>query len=175
MKRSSYGLWPVAMFVFCLLAVAACSSEEVPESMTAPELTLPDLEGREVRLSDYKGRVVVLNLFATWCPPCREETPDLVELQKRHDPADLTVIAVSMDKDGTGTVKAFVRKYKINYPVLYAGDRAGDVAEKLGGIRGVPTSFIIDRQGMIVQRVVGAPPGDFWERAVKGLVAKKDS
>ena len=113
---------------------------------TAPAWTLPDAHGRTVQLADLRGKVVILNFWATWCPPCLKEIPEFIALQEKYGPAGLVVVGVSMDEEPS-TVAAFVGRSKINYPVVLATPL---VAASYGGVRVVPNTFVIDRTGKIV-------------------------
>jgi len=111
----------------------------------APDFAAPDLAGHAVRLSALRGKVVVLNLWTTWCPPCREEMPSLRD-------RDFQLLAVSQDEDGSKTVEPFVRQLGITFPVLLDPER--QVGERYG-VWGYPETFIIDRNGYVVERVIG--------------------
>lgn len=159
------------MAAFLLLAAGwTCSPTGSQVPGPAPDISLPDLKGRTVRLADFTGRVVLLNFFATWCGPCRREIPDFIELQKKHGPAGLTIVGISLDWSGVHNVRRFCQARGINYPVLMAGDRSREIKAKVGGFRGIPTTFIIDRKSMIVGKVTGAPDKRFWENKIKKLL-----
>lgn len=133
----------------------------------APGWELQDLDGKTVRSSDFKGQVVVLDFWATWCPPCRAEIPGFVELQKKYQAQGLVVIGVSVDQAGSDTVKPFAKKLGINYPVVLA-DAKIDAA--YGGIDALPTTFIIDRAGRIVKQHVGFTEKSEIESEIKLLL-----
>ncbi|MEW6266866.1 MAG: TlpA disulfide reductase family protein [Thermodesulfobacteriota bacterium] len=149
---------------------AACGSSSPPGPEQATTIVLPDLTGQEVSLSKFKGRVILLNFWATWCPPCVAEVPDFVDLQNEFGPLGLSVVGVSMDSDDVSEVKAFTRKYRVNYPVLYAGKKAKETVRKIGGMRGIPTTLLIDRQGRVVQKITGAAPKETWAKEIKRLL-----
>lgn len=126
-----------------------------------PDVTLQDLEAKDVTLSQYKGQVVLVNFWATWCGPCRIEIPWLIEFQKKYGPRGFTVLGVAMDDEGKKVVEPYVQKERfdangqqtaINYPILLGNE---DVAEKLGGLIGLPTSMLISRDGKKVKTIVG--------------------
>lgn len=120
--------------------------------LLAPDFALRDLNGAPLRLSDLRGKAVVLNFWATWCPPCRAEIPWLVAMQKQYGPQGLQVVSVSMDEaDGTD-VQQFVRRNGINYPVLL-GDT--HVASLYGGVQVLPTTYYISRSGHVLAFVSG--------------------
>jgi len=129
----------------------------------APDWQLPGLDGKTVKLSDFKGKVVVLNFWATWCPPCRKEIPDLIALHKKHG-NDLVVVGVSLDENGPAAVKSFVAKNGINYPVVMGDQRT---ASAYGGITAIPTTFVIDREGRIVGGIQGGADLSGFEAAIK--------
>jgi peroxiredoxin len=124
------------------------------EGMFPPAFTLPDLDGVQVSLSDYEGKVVVLDLWATWCPPCRQEIPFLVQLYEEFKDQGLVVVGVGLDQGGAGTLKPFVDENGVTYPIL-VGDR--DV-QGAYGVTGIPTTFVIGRDGRIVSKHVGYHP-----------------
>jgi peroxiredoxin len=126
----------------------------------APDFTLPNLESQMVSLSAFRGKVILLNIFATWCPPCVEEMPSMQKLYMALNGEDFEILAVSIDTDGARTVAPFMRKHKLNFPALT--DTEG-VIKRLYRIRGIPESYIIDRSGKVVDKVIGprdwASPG----------------
>ncbi len=149
----------------CLTTLSA-SAAPAPQS-AAPGWQLQDLQGKSVKLSDFKGKVVLLNFWATWCPPCREEIPDLVSLQKQYAAQGLVVLGVSMDEGGPARVAAFAKKYAINYPVVMGTD---EVSDAYGGIQVLPTTFIIDRKGNVVDGLQGATDRAGFEEKIKPVL-----
>ena len=131
-----------------LAALLAGNSSSAAESKTpAPNWQLSDVDGKPVKLSDFKGKVIILDFWATWCPPCRAEIPGFVAIQKKYADKGLTVVGVSVDQQGASVVKPFMQQLKMNYPVVLANAKMiGDY----GDIGSIPTTFIIDRQGNIV-------------------------
>ena len=133
-------------------------------------ITLKDLKGNPVTLSQFKGKVIVLNLWATWCGPCRKEIPDLIKLQAAY-PQDVAVIGVVvLDKFGE-KVTSFVRDFGITYPVLDGNDRE-DFEDGFGPFWGLPTSFVIDRQGRLQKKHQGQVTRQQLEREIKPLIAQ---
>jgi thiol-disulfide isomerase/thioredoxin len=116
----------------------------------APEFTLASTEGKDIKLSDYKGKVVIVDFWATWCGPCRRGIPDLIDIQKQYG-NDVVVIGISLDEN-KGLVLPFAQKIGINYPVVYGNL---EVTQQYGGVEGIPTSFIINKNGDIVDKHVG--------------------
>ena len=133
----------------------------------APVWVLRDVEGREVKSSDYLGKVVVVDFWATWCPPCRKEIPDYIAWQKKYAERGLVILGLSLDEAPSSDVKAFGAKMKINYPLLMA-DAA--TAEAFGGVEGLPTAFVIDREGNIRHRKVGLSDPEAYEKLIASLL-----
>ena len=136
----------------------------------APDFSLPDLAGQKVTLSSYRGKVVLLDFWATWCVPCRDEIPHFIELQNRYGDQGLQIIGVSMD-DGPEPVRDFQKSFKMNYPVLMGNAKTGEL---YGGILGLPVSFLIGRDGRIVARHIGATSPAVFEKEIMGLLRGRD-
>jgi thiol-disulfide isomerase/thioredoxin len=168
------GLVPVVALA-ASLAVTLSARSAPPEdginaagnAAAAPNWELKDLDGRTVRSSDFKGKVVVLDFWATWCGPCRAEIPGLVALQKEHSPEGLVIVGASVDEGGASTVKQFTEKLGVNYPVVLADEKA---QQAFGGIEAIPTTFIIDRAGRIVKKDFGFTDKDEFEQEIKPLL-----
>lgn len=138
---------------------------EAPKAgSAAPDFTLPDLKGKGVQLSSFKGKAVVVDFWATWCEPCKIEMPWLVDLQKKYGPQGLQIIGVAMDDADEQTIEAFARKMGVNYPVL-KGTEA--VADQYGGLEGLPATFFLDRSGKIVDVAVGLTSQSVLEDSIK--------
>ncbi len=136
----------------------------------AADFKLKTLEGKEIKLSDYRGKIVILDFWATWCPPCRKGIPDLISLQEEFK-KDLVVIGISLDQQKTiKDLKPFIENYKINYPVVLGDEK---VVNDYGGISAIPTSFIIDQKGNIVDSHVGLVPKTVYSDKIKVLLKKK--
>jgi peroxiredoxin len=118
----------------------------------APDFQLKSLNGKQVRLSDFRGKAVLLNFWATWCAPCKIEMPWFVDLQKQYAAQGLQVIGVAMDDSGEEAIAKFAKEMGVNYPVLIGKESVGDA---YGGVEFLPTTFFIDRRGKIVDRVFG--------------------
>ena len=136
----------------------------------APDFTLLTPGGKEVKLSDYEGKVILLDFWATWCPPCIKSVPDLIAIHNEFD-GQAVVIGVSLDKE-TNTAKdvaPFIERFQINYPVVM-GDKA--VANAYGGVEAIPTLFIIDQKGNIVNKHIGFSEKSKYVAEIKKLLGK---
>jgi len=166
--------------VWLPLAVAAFGTVAVPQFLPsgdvaiaapkeAPDFALPRTgDGKTVKLSDFKGKVRIVNFWATWCPPCRAEIPHFVSMYKDLKGKGVEIIGISLDQKGDAAVAPFVKENKMNYPVVL-GDE--NVVSAYGGIRGIPTTFIVDRQGRIVKKFVGLPASS--EEGIKDAFMKE--
>ena len=139
---------------------------EAAQRKALPEVTIRDLAGTSWRLSDHRGQVLLLNFWATWCPPCREETPGLVRLSKSYPQSALTVIGLSMDDGRPSVVRQFVSSYKIPYPVSMPGDNfaLASLAHAL------PTTLLIDKEGRVAKTYVGATSEKVFRADVDALL-----
>jgi peroxiredoxin len=127
----------------------------------APNFSLQDSDGRSVQLSDYRGKVVLLNFWATWCGPCKVEIPWFMEFERKHKDRGFAVVGVSMDEDGWQVVKPFASKLGINYRILLGSD---SIAQLYGGVDSLPTTFIIDREGRIAAVHIGLVSKSSYEK-----------
>jgi len=133
------------------------------KGVPAPNFTFPGLDGKKVSLADYKGKVVLLNIWATWCAPCVAEMPSMEKLYQELKDEDFELLAVSVDESGVEVVTPFMKKHKLSFPVLL--DTQGDI-KSLYQLTGIPESFIMDKDGIIVEKVIG--PRD-W--AASGVIS----
>jgi peroxiredoxin len=158
----------------CLLGLyvagrrAAQKPKATASGNSAPDFTVTDIDGNKLSLSDYRGKVVLLDFWATWCTPCRAEIPHFVEMQQKLGPQGFQVIGISMD-DEAKPVKEFSQQFKINYPVSIGDDK---LAQSFGGVLGLPVNFIIDRDGRIIGKYLGATETSVFDKAVGDLLAK---
>jgi thiol-disulfide isomerase/thioredoxin len=155
-------------------SAAANSPADAPAGAglkAAPEWHLKDVDGRPVSSADFKGKVVVVDFWATWCPPCRSEIPGYVALQKKYAKDGLVIVGVSVDQGGPAVVRKFVEKFGVAYTILMA-DAA--VIQAFGGIDAIPTTFLIDRDGNIRDRKVGAIATAAYEKRILKVLAPPD-
>ena len=145
----------------------ASDANQIESPKPAPGWELKDLDGKTVHSSDFKGKIVVLDFWATWCQPCRAEIPGFIELQKKYQGQGLAIVGISVDQAGLDTIKSFAKKLGINYPVVLT-DAKIDAA--YGGIDGLPTTLIIDRSGRIVKRHLGFTEKSEIESEIKPLL-----
>jgi len=128
------------------------TTEPIQPGLKMPNFTFPDINGREVSLSDHRGKVVLVNVWATWCPPCRQEMPSMQSLYEKFKGENFEILAVSIDSEGREAVAPFMRKMNLTFPALLD---PGETIRSLYGITGVPESFIIDKQGILVEKIIG--------------------
>jgi thiol-disulfide isomerase/thioredoxin len=178
----------VAVGVIALLAVMVWADHKFPAARMpasgagsaspaiaeAPTVAMKGLSGNDVTLQQYKGKVVLVNFWATWCAPCKSEIPMLIDLQQKYGPRGFSVLGLSMDEDGIKAVQPFLDKERfdvngqkeaINYPIVFAND---SIAEKFGGIVGLPTSLLFGRDGKGVEKIVGPIEYDTISKAIEG-------
>lgn len=130
----------------------------------APDFTLETLDGKTVRLSELRGKAVLVNFWATWCGPCKIETPWLVEMQNQYGSQGLQIIGVAMDDSGKDEIAKFAKEMRMNYPVLLGKEAVG---EAYGGVGFLPESFFVGRDGKIVDKIMGLQGKDEIEEAIK--------
>ena len=136
----------------------------------APDFALKDADGRTVRLSDYRGKVVLLNFWATWCGPCKIEIPWFMELEQENKDRGFAVLGVAMDEGGWDAIKPFLAELRVNYRTLLGTDM---VAQQFGGVEALPTTFVIDREGRIASTHVGLASKSDYENDIKALLAQR--
>jgi peroxiredoxin len=133
----------------------------------APEFTLKDVDGKSVNLSDYKGKVVLLNFWATWCGPCKIEIPWFVDFEQKYKDRGFAVLGVAMDDEGLEIVKPYLEKSKVNYRIVLGND---SVATMYGGIESLPTTFVLDRDGRIASTHIGLVSKSDYENEIQQLL-----
>lgn len=165
-----------AFVVSILVSVLVCAcgggreDQSGSASRAAPDFALKDLKGGICRLADLKGKVLILNFFATWCGPCRQEIPDLIRIYEKFQDKGLEIIGVSLDQDGEAVLRPFIKRYGITYTIVL-GTR--EVVLDFGGVEGIPTTFFIDHNGSISNYFVGLRPGYVIEESVRKLLKRR--
>jgi thiol-disulfide isomerase/thioredoxin len=148
-------------------AAAPAGSAALPVISTAPAWSLTTLDGKPVSSEQLKGKVIVVDFWATWCGPCIHEIPGYIALQKRYAERGLVVVGISVDQQGADVVSKFVSDRAINYPIAMA---TPEVIAAFGGIEGIPTTFLIDREGQLRHRKVGAMETADYEKLILGAL-----
>ncbi len=143
----------------------AAKTKRPSDAVLAPNFTIDGLKGGKVTLYEHKGKIIILDFWATWCPPCKAEIPDFIALQNQYRSSGLVIIGAAIDDPNK--VANFAKKAGINYIV---GLATQDTASIYGGVRGIPTTFVIDREGYIVRQYVGFRPKETFEQDVKDLM-----
>jgi peroxiredoxin len=174
MKRDPLIIILVALVIALMLAVGLRMSRRPRQAQliqmkgdVAPDFTLQSLDGKTVHLSDYRGRAVLPNFWATWCAPCKIEMPWFVELQKQYGPVGLQIIGVAMDDASPKDIAAFAKEMDVNYPVLIGKEAVGDA---YGGVQFLPESFYIDRSGKIMDKAFGLKGRGEIEEDVRKII-----
>ncbi len=188
MREQRLGLAKIAMLgaltlvIAALLGWTATSSKSVLQAGAqvkqegkrnqAPDFSLRDSDGRTVHLSDYKGKVVVLDFWATWCGPCKVEIPWFTEFERSKKDQGFAVLGVAMDEDGWSAVKPFLKDLNVNYRVVLGDDKT---TELYGGIEALPTTYLIDREGRIAATHIGLTPRKEFENAIDQLLHNSEA
>jgi thiol-disulfide isomerase/thioredoxin len=167
----------IAAVVFGIISIMTAPKKIVPlkeEEIVkkrifkpAPDFALMDINGAEKRLSDFKNKVVILDFFATWCSPCRDEIPHFIDLYTRYRDRGLEIVGVALDWNAMRIVPVFSEDNGINYTVLIGNEEVSDL---YGGIAALPTTFILDRDGNIVKRYVGYRDKEVFEKDIEELL-----
>ncbi len=161
-KTAGYALFALIFMVGCAQKTSAAK-----KSGDVVDFTFQTLDGNTYKLSDFRGKIVIVNFWATWCPPCRKEMPYFVKLQEKYRD-DVQFIGLDVN-ESADKVKAFVEALGVNYII---GFSTPEIESRFGGITGLPTTFIIDREGRVVERIIGSRPETWFQRRLKALVGK---
>ncbi|MDO8541443.1 MAG: TlpA disulfide reductase family protein [Opitutaceae bacterium] len=146
---------------------AGAKTASLPVIAPAPAWKLQDVNGATVSSEQFKGKVVVLDFWATWCTPCVKEIPGYIDLARKYEKDGVVIVGVSVDQAGPEVVKAFAAKHKVNYPLVMADE---GIVAAFGGIEAIPTTFLIDRQGQIRDRKEGLAETDEYEKRIVSLL-----
>ena len=155
-------------FILIASLVLVCFPARAQPSKQAPPLALKDIRGRQFRLSDYKGKVVLLNFWATWCPPCRTEIPDLIKMQRQYRAQGLRLIGITYPPEKTSDVRRFMRRLRVNYRVAM-GTKATKAL--FTSSETLPMTIVIDREGAMRDVVEGIMYADEFDKKVKPLLS----
>ena len=136
---------------------------------TAPDFSLERMSGETFRLSDHRGEIVVVNFWATWCPPCRKEIPGFIQLQKEFGTEGMTIVGISLDDQGFESVQPYAEEMGINYPLVVGSDR---LTRKYGGVRALPTSFVVGPKGTVQYARPGFLPEAELRRQLQPLLKR---
>jgi len=172
MKRNPLALVVVALVVAAMLFIGlrlarrsgANSGTRITQATVAPDFSLESLDGKHMRLSDWRGKAVLLNFWATWWRPCKIEMPWFVELQRQYGPQGLQIVGVAMDDASREDIAKFAKEMGVNYPILLGKEAVGDA---YGGVPAMPESFFIGRDGKVVDRIIGLKGKADIEEAIK--------
>jgi peroxiredoxin len=139
------------------------------EGKQAPGWELEDASGSKVKLSDFEGKIVLLDFWATWCPPCVQEIPGFIKLHEKYKDKGVAVVGVSLDQGGWQAVKPFIEKHKVTYPIVLGNMEVAQAYE----IQPIPTTFILDPSGKIVNTLIGYHPPEVFEKEIEALLEKQ--
>ena len=151
------------------IIIAASAASVLAQEAKAPQFELKDLNGRSVRLSDFRGKVVLINFWATWCPPCRAEMPDLVKLQRDHRKDGLQIIGVTYPPEKKSRVRRFARSLKVNYPIIL-GTR--EIKDRFSSEETLPLTIVINRNGKVSDIIIGILLREEFDEKIKPLLMK---
>ena len=154
--------------VFLVILIYLISGNSNNNDDKGLDFVFNDLNDKPVRLSDFRGKVVLVDIWATWCPPCRIEIPGFINLYKKYKDKGLEIVGIATDQLGKTVVKPFVEEFKINYPIVI-GD-SNEVMKIFGPIRGIPTTFLIDEKGIIMNKYIGYRAEEVFEKDIKILL-----
>ena len=157
-------LWTAASRVPSAVGAPLSSAPSPRQGFLAPDFTLDTLDGNKVTLSELRGKVVVVNFWATWCPPCRAETPALEKSYEQYKDSGVVILGVNLtNQDVVSEVESFVHEFQLTYPILL--DRDGSVSSSLYQIKGLPSTFFVNREGIIRTMLVGGPMSEAFIRS----------
>jgi thiol-disulfide isomerase/thioredoxin len=163
MKR----LWSISIIAVVFLVVGG--NAQSSKRQKAPNFSLSTQNGKMIELAKLKGKVVLVNFWATWCPPCRAEIPDFIDVYNTYKSKGFEIVGIALDEEGWDKVAPFMKEAKINYPIVL-GSR--DIIQAYGGIEGIPTTFMVDKDGYIVGQQVGTLTKSALLNALKKYLKK---
>jgi peroxiredoxin len=170
MRKPAFPTIPLLLLSTVLLFPSSCTSKDTGGGL-APDFTLEDTSGKKVSLKDLRGQYVIIDFWATWCPPCLMSIPELADLHRKYSPKGLVVLGISLDDpqkvDGRA-MSAFKSKHRIDYTILRGSEKVVSDYSKSAGMA-IPTMFFVDREGRIVEKLVGFAPGRV-EKSIRKLI-----
>ena len=162
-------------FVAALALIGVGCKHKASANGGPTQVVIKTLDGQDVTVAQYRGKVVLVNFWATWCEPCKIEIPELIQLQAKYEPKGFTILGVAMDDDGKSVVAPFVEKKRydigggqqvpMNYPILLGND---EIASKFGGLLGFPTTVLFDKNGKEIKRTTGAIAYEEYAKIIEG-------
>ncbi|HET6979007.1 MAG TPA: TlpA disulfide reductase family protein [Pyrinomonadaceae bacterium] len=158
------------ILVLAAFLITLSAARVSPQELKAPQFELKDINGRVVRSRDYQGKVVLINFWATWCPPCRAEMPDLVRLQREHGKDGLQIIGITYPPESKSRVRAFARKLKVNYPIVL-GTR--ELKARFSSDENLPLTVVINRDGKVSDIISGILLRQEVDEKIKPLLIRK--
>jgi thiol-disulfide isomerase/thioredoxin len=158
----------IFLLFFSVFSFVTCNYSK--EEKKIPSFTLKNLKGEELKLSDLRGRVTIIDFWATWCPPCRDLMPNLTDLYKKYNSKGLNIIGIVVNSGSADKISKFVEKFKITYPILKGSDT---VYKDFGYIRVLPTIFILNQKGEVYKKYIGYIDKKYLEHEIKKLLDYK--
>lgn len=158
----------ISLFVL-IISLLVCVQCKAPSSASQlPDIKVKDLNGREFSLTEFQGKPLIVNFWATWCGPCRIEIPMLNEIHRKYASRGVVIVGISTDEDGAVSVKPFLKEVPIEYVTVLAGT---DTEEKFGGILGLPSTFFFDKTGKQIAKAIGVQPREFFEEKISDMLS----
>jgi thiol-disulfide isomerase/thioredoxin len=151
--------------IIVLFGYQGCKAPVTPSSLPAVELQ--DLSGKRIKLSEFSGKPLILNLWATWCGPCRFEIPMLNDLHKKYADKGLVILGISTDEEGAPVVKEFMKETPIHYPSYV---KTPGLEDQFGGIWALPTSYFYDRNGKQIDKIIGVQTPEYFEKQIQRIL-----
>jgi thiol-disulfide isomerase/thioredoxin len=158
------------VLILCSIAIMIAvfpGCKKPPSKSALPQADLIDLSGKSIKLSDYAGKPLLINFWATWCGPCRIEIPMLNDLHQKYSDDGLVVVGISTDEDGRDLVKEFMKEVPLQYPSYL---KTPGVEEQFGGVWALPTSYFYDRNGKQVDKIIGLQTRDYFEKKIQQIL-----
>lgn len=168
-KRRIFVFFTLLLMVIVIVGISKVNysiSKEITLTKAKPFI-LKDMNGKTIKLSDFIGKAVIIDFFATWCPPCRSEIPHFVDLHKKYSKKGFVMLGIGLDADDKANMNSFIKKYAIKYPILVADEK---VKKDYGGIRSIPTTFVINKKGQIYKKYIGYEEKKIFENDILSIL-----